>query len=116
MQKKYRLRQRSDFNKVYRFGRSVANRQFVIYKMPHRGIEHFQVGISISKKIGHAVLRNRLKRQIKEIIRLEAQHIKRQVQFIVIVRNQAVSLNYDGLQKSLIHILKKARLWDKTMI
>lgn len=113
MQKEFRLTQRADFNKIYRFGRSSANRQFVIYVMPHAGTEHFKCGISISKKIGNAVMRNRLKRQIKEIVRHESDQIIRHVQFIIIVRKPAVGLDYVQLRHSLIHILRKARLLSR---
>lgn len=116
MQKQFRLTKRSDFNKVYRYGRSTANRQFVVYVMNDTQTEHYKVGISVSKKIGNAVVRNRMKRRLKEIVRLDSDHIKRHIQFVIIVRNPAVDLSYDQLRKSLIHVMKKARLWNKSMV
>jgi ribonuclease P protein component len=112
VQKNYRLAKREDFNKVYRFGQSAANRQFVVYYKPQPDVEHFKLGISVSKKIGNAVVRNRMRRVIKEIVRHLASRIKYQVQIIIIVRNPAVTMNYQSLEKSIIHIMKKVQLID----
>lgn len=111
MQKQYRLTHRADFNKVYRRGRSTANRQFVVYYLANADTKHFKLGVSISKKLGNAVIRNRLKRQIKEIIRLDSGHIKSQIDMIIIVRQQAVAMDYNELRRSLIHVLRRAKLW-----
>ncbi len=111
MQKNYRLAKREDFNKVYRFGKSSANRQFVIYVKKQHDVEQFKLGISVSKKIGNAVVRNRMKRLIKEIVRHHADHIISQVQIIIIVRKPAVGLDYNDVQKSIVHLLKKNNLF-----
>lgn len=112
MQKQYRLTDRADFNKVYRYGKSTANRQFVVYYMVVPSTEHFKLGVSISKKIGNAVVRNRLKRQIKEILRLDSTRIKNHYHFIVICRQQAAMMDYHQMRRSLIHVLKRAQLWN----
>lgn len=112
MQKNYRLAKREDFNKVYRFGKSSANRQFVIYVKKQHDVERFKLGISVSKKIGNAVVRNRMKRLIKEIVRLHADRIISHIHIIIIVRKPAVGLDYNDVQKSIIHLLKKNNLFN----
>lgn len=112
MQKENRLTKREDFNKVYRFGQSTANRQFVVYYKIQHDVEHFQLGISVSKKIGNAVVRNRMRRVIKEIVRSQAEYIIKHVQFVIIVRKPSVLMDFDSLEKSLIHVLKKAKLFS----
>lgn len=111
VQKEYRLRNREDFSKIYRFGKSVANHQFVIYyKNRHKdalGHNGFRVGISASKKVGNAVVRNRLRRIIKEIWRKHQSQIVPHYDYIVIVRKAAVNLDYHQLEKSMLHVLKK---------
>ena len=110
MQKQYRLAKRADFSKVYRLGRSAANMQFVIYAMPNRNTEKIRVGVSASKKLGGAVVRNRLRRMIKEIVRHHAERIAAGHDLIVIVRKPAVQMAYKEMEKSLLHALKRSSL------
>lgn len=111
MQKEFRLTQRADFNKVYRYGKSMANRQFVIYFLPQQKVDHFRLGVSVSKKVGNAVVRNRLRRMIKEIVRLNADRIKVKADMVIIARNPAVTMNYSEMEKSIIHVLTKADIF-----
>lgn len=57
------IKRRSDFQRVYRSGRSFANRYFVLYVFPSDGVRG-RVGFAAGKKLGCAVTRNRVKRQI----------------------------------------------------
>jgi len=110
VQQQYRLAKKEDFNKVYRFGKSAANMQYVIYYKPNAQIEHFRLGVSASKKLGGAVVRNRLRRVIKEIIRHHADDIVAKYDLIVIVRKPAVDLDYHAAEKCLLHAFKKAKM------
>ncbi len=110
MHRKLRLRKREDFNVVYRYGRSFANSQFVVYwrKRSHRG--SFRMGVSASSKLGGAVVRNRLRRMVKEIIRLNAVKLLEDTDLILIVRKPALSLPYKEMEGSILHVLRKAGL------
>ncbi|MBN2908088.1 ribonuclease P protein component [Polycladomyces sp. WAk] len=57
MQKRYRLKRRNDFRRVFRAGMSVANRQFVLYVYDRGNDEPVRVGVSVSRKVGNAVTR-----------------------------------------------------------
>lgn len=107
-----RLRKNEEFQTVFKKGKSVANRQFVIYSLPKEGQDSFRVGVSVSKKMGNAVVRNRLRRLIKESIRLRADEVKSNVDFIVICRLPAVELEFDAFQGSLYHCMRKAKLFS----
>lgn len=111
MQKSYRLRKREDFSRVYRRGKAVANRQLVLYYQFNRETSHFRLGVSVSKKVGRAVKRNRLKRLIKEAARAQADRIKPGYDLVVIVRKGAVDATYHDISSSLGYLLKKARLY-----
>jgi len=110
MQRKLRLRKREDFNRTYRQGRSFANSQFVVYwrKRPEPGL--FRLGVSASKKLGGAVVRNRMRRRVKEIVRLNADRLPEQTDLIIIVRKPALDLTYRETERSILHVLKKAGL------
>lgn len=116
MQKEYRLTRREDFNKVYRHGKSAANHQFVVYVLNRysgQTGDGFRLGISVSKKVGNAVVRNRLRRRIKEIVRLNREKLVSRKDFILIVRKPAAEMEYAEMEKSILHVLKRADLLVK---
>ncbi|KIL39628.1 ribonuclease P [Gordoniibacillus kamchatkensis] len=113
MEKQYRLARREDFNKIYRYGKSAANHQFVLYYYPQTELGHFRLGISASKKIGNAVVRNSVRRRLKEIVRMNADRFPGNFDYIVIVRKPAADMEYAELEKSLLHVFRKAGLLGK---
>lgn len=112
MQRKLRLRNRRDFSYIYRSGKSFANQQLILYWNRQLKAEPIRLGVSASKKIGNAVVRNRMRRKMKEIVRLHIDHIKPQLDLIIIVRKPAVTMSYQQLERSVQHLLKKAKLWQ----
>ncbi|XID91735.1 ribonuclease P protein component [Paenibacillaceae bacterium WGS1546] len=114
MQRKLRLRKREDFNAVYRYGKSFANSQFVVYwrRRPQQG--SFRMGVSASGKLGGAVVRNRLRRMVKEIVRLNASKLQEDTDLILIVRKPALNLPYKQMEGSILHVLRKAGLLKGT--
>ena len=62
MNKRQRIKKNEDFQKVFKKGKSFANRQFVVYCMNKEQQEAFRIGLSISKKVGNAVTRVQVKR------------------------------------------------------
>ncbi|MFD0961754.1 ribonuclease P protein component [Paenibacillus chungangensis] len=110
MRRSLRLRNREDFSRIYRRGKSFANSQFVVYWSRHQGADPFRLGVSASKKIGNAVVRNRMRRMVKEIVRHQEDKIVPGTDFILIVRNPAVEMNASQMEKSILHVLRKAGL------
>ncbi|MGN7457139.1 ribonuclease P protein component [Paenibacillus pasadenensis] len=110
MQRKWRLRRREDFARTYRGGKSFANGQFVVYWSRQPIAEPFRLGISASKKIGNAVVRNRMRRVLKEIVRKHADRICERTDMILIVRAGAVGKPTEELEKNVLHVLRKAGL------
>ncbi|MCD9024854.1 ribonuclease P protein component [Cohnella silvisoli] len=110
MHRKLRLRKREDFNVVYRYGRSFANSQFVVYWRRRSQRGSFRMGVSASSKLGGAVVRNRLRRMVKEIIRLNAAKLIEDTDLILIVRKPALSLPYKEMEGSILHVLRKSGL------
>ncbi len=68
------------------------------------------MGVSVSKKVGNAVVRNRMRRLMKEIVRHHAGEIVDHVDLVFIVRKGALDLDYKELEKSVLHVLRKSSL------
>ena len=78
------LRKRADFDRVFNLKKSAANKFFVVYAAPNN-LPHNRLGLSVSKKVGCAVVRNRIRRLIKESLRLK-EEISNGYDIIVIAR------------------------------
>ena len=110
MRKSYRIKKESEFQDVFENGASVANRNFVIYTLK-RDQKHFRVGISVGKKVGHtAVMRNQIKRYIRQSLLELKPDIDPQADFLVIARRSANQLDMAGTKKKLVHVMKLAGL------
>jgi len=114
MHRKLRLRKREDFNTVYRYGKSFANSQFVVYWRKRGQKGSFRMGVSASSKLGGAVVRNRLRRMVKEIVRLNASKLLEDTDLILIVRKPALNMAYKEMEGSILHVLRKAGLLKGT--
>jgi len=109
--KRYRLRNNADFQKVYKYGRSLANKYLVIkYKRADFSILRF--GFSVSKKYGNAVLRNRIRRQLKDIVRKRVLLIKSGYDIVFLVRQEARNATYAELVQAVDNLLKRARVTE----
>ncbi len=93
---------------VFQHGKSSANRQFIVYKLPKEGQRSFRVGISVSKKIGNAVTRNRVKRLIREAVASLEDAIQAELDLVVIARQGTEEMSFESLRSSLVHVMKRA--------
>ena len=106
MERSYRLQKNKQFQYVYRRGKSTACKDLVlIYAKGSK----MQVGFSVSKKVGNAVVRNRTKRRLRECFRPYLGQVKRGL-YVVVARPGASESSYEDLCKSLAYLLKKQNL------
>ncbi len=106
------LRKNNDFRRVYNRGKSIANRQLVMYILPNKK-KFNRLGISVSKKVGNSVVRSRVTRLIRESYRLNENKLETGYDIIFIARNTMKGLDYWTTEKSLIHLLKKQNIISK---
>ncbi|RJS60974.1 ribonuclease P protein component [Bacillus sp. PK3_68] len=109
MKKTFRIKKDSEFQSVFKGGKSFANRQFVVYVYRKDLTVPFRIGLSVSKKVGNAVIRNRIKRYIRQSFTELKEEILPGYDFIVIARKPAAEMNSKEVKKSLIHVLKRAK-------
>ena len=113
MKKKYRIKKNEEFQEVFQRGTSMANRQFVIYILDRPEQPYFRIGLSVSKKLGKAVVRNRIKRYIRKCFLEMKEEIMPGKDYVVIARLPVAEMDFFEVKKSLIHVLRKAGVLKK---
>lgn len=112
MKKRFRVKKEKDFNAIFKEGKSFANRKFVIYRLENNE-QHFRVGLSVSKKLGNAVMRNQIKRRIRHILIEHKDQLVENVDFVVIARKGVEILDYAEMEKNLLHVLKLSKIYQE---
>jgi len=97
-----RLRSRLDFGRVYRRRRSVSDERLIVYGLPNE-LDRSRLGLSVSRKYGNAVARNRFKRLVREAFRLSRRDLPVGLDLIVIPR-PGVAAELSTLRESLIRL------------
>ncbi len=116
MQKIYRLRKGFQFSYIYRKGESVAGREMVLKCAKNRK-GRMLIGVSVSKKIGKAVIRNKVKRQFKESMRLLIPLMDKRYNYVLVARGDAVTASYQDIEKTMKYLLRKVgKLKDEQKI
>lgn len=106
MKKLYRVKKNEDIEKIIKTKKSVGNKNYIIYIKKNSEAKHFRLAMSVSKKIGNAVVRNRQKRLIKQVFSQHEQDIK-PFDIFVIARNNSVNLLYSEVESNILHLLNK---------
>ena len=109
MKKEYRVKKSQDFDNIIRKKQSFANRQFVIYYQENK-LDHMRLGISVSKKLGKAHERNKLKRYVRESFKTRKDFLKN-YDIIIIVRPAAKGLSFLEFGSSIDHVLKRSKFY-----
>jgi len=112
LKKRFRVKKEKDFNAIFKEGKSFANRKFVIYRLENNE-QHFRVGLSVSKKLGNAVMRNQIKRRIRHILIEHKNQLVENVDFVVIARKGVEILDYAEMEKNLLHVLKLSKIYQE---
>ena len=111
MKKSESLKKNSDFQKVYKKGKSYANKYLIGYVIKNNlGIN--RLGISVSKKVGNSVVRHRVTRLIRESYRLKEDHFQCGYDIVVIARVGAKGRSYSEVESALLHIGKLHHVID----
>jgi ribonuclease P protein component len=84
----YRVRRGGDFRRAYQRRSSAADQRIVVYAHPN-GLDCPRLGLSVSRRVGGAIVRNRWKRLLREAFRLTRRRLPEGVDFIVIPRPDA---------------------------
>lgn len=110
MQKRHRLRKTKDFATARREGKSWANNTLVLLAR-RTDNKYSRIGFSVSKRVGNAVVRNRIKRRLKEAARAEyLPRLNESWDLVVIARQDAANADYHHLNGALRRLLRRAKI------
>ena len=99
------LKKNKDFQKVYKKGKSYANKYLVMY-VKENGLEKNRIGISVSKKVGNSVVRHRVTRLVRESYRLHENIFNSGLDVVIVARAGAADVGYEKIESALLHLAR----------
>lgn len=111
--KRGRLSRSAEFDRVFRQGRSRGNRVLVLYSFPRAAEGEPRLGLSVSRKVGGAVERNRVKRLLREAFELESSQLPEGQDVVLVARPEAYAVaereGLEGIRAALAELLTEVR-------
>lgn len=104
-----RLTRQSEYVDVYRNGEKRVGRVFICYAVRRQG-QGRKLGIAVSRKIGKAVVRNRLKRYVREIYRTHRTLLAENAHIVLVARPAAADLDYAACEEAIRKLLREGGL------
>lgn len=111
MKKQYRVKKSTEIESILKNRKYSSNQYFTVYKKNNLETSHFRYAMSVNKKIGKAVVRNRLKRQVRAIVR--NLNIIDNTDVFIIVRNKVLDITFKEMTNELKTLFKKLKLIKK---
>ncbi len=102
------VKENKDFTKIINNKKYVVNNNFSIYYIDN-DLNRKRFGITVSKKLGNAVKRNKIKRQLKNIIDKNEKIFQNSKDYIIIVRRGILNCNFQEIEISLIELVSKIK-------
>ncbi len=105
--KKYEIvKKNTDFNDIINTGRCIRNKYYSIYYKDSED-DFPKFGLAVSKKCGNAVDRNKIKRQLRNIIDDNKKLFSIKMNYIIMVRKEVLNVSYLQMEEQLINLIKK---------
>ena len=103
------VKENYEFRRIYAKGRSGVSPYLVVYVRPNRRGRN-RLGVTVSTKLGHAVVRNRVRRRFRELYRLHKGDMLPGYDIIMVARVRAAELPYAKLEKQYLRCLSQLGL------
>ena len=103
------LKENYAFRRLYAKGKSAASPCLAVYCRKNR-LHHNRLGLTASVKLGHAVVRNRCRRRLREVYRLEKPQLKTGYDIILVARSRTATAPWPELQKQFRRLCRKVDL------
>jgi ribonuclease P protein component len=110
LRRQYRLKESTRIQEIRRTGQSWRNGWVALSRLPGQQQES-RFAFSVSRRIGNAVTRNRIKRLIREAVRQYLPCIRPGWDVLLVARSRARSATFDQVQRAVAELLQQSRLW-----
>ena len=107
--KEYHIKKNEEIEKIIKHKHSVGNKYFAIYTNKNDETSHYRFALSIGKKYGIAVERNKMKRRIREIIKNNSNLINN-LDYVFVIKPASNILEYKQIEENIIYLLKKEEI------
>ncbi len=104
-----RLKSKKSFQSVYNRGRSVVDGMSVFYILPEQA-EDVKIGMAVGKKLGCAVVRNRMKRMMREVFRVHKLKLKKGYHIVWVARRKLAKADLKTYERVFLRLAKRAAL------
>ena len=108
------LKDNRDFQRLYHKGKRSVSGLFAVYYRQN-GTSDVRIGITAGKKIGCAVKRNRIRRQIREVLRLSSDSLNPGFDIVIVARTRAIGKAWQELLEDLLNLLRSGGLISRTV-
>ena len=112
MKERTTVKENYEFRRMYSKGKSGVSSYLVVYFRPNRRGNN-RLGVTVSAKLGHAVVRNRIRRRIREIFRLNQPKLKQGYDMIVVARGRSVRTSYQEMDRAFLSVCRKLELLEE---
>ena len=109
MDSRVTLKKNYEFRRLYSKGKTAVTPYMVVYSMK-TGRDHRRVGYTVSTKLGKAVVRNRIRRRLREIYRLNADRLIDNADIVIVARARCADAEYAKIEKAFLHACSELEL------
>ena len=111
MKKQYRVKKSKEIEQILKNRRFSSSPYFTIYMKEQHETNHFRYAMSVGKKIGNAVVRNHIKRQIRAALRTF--NVIPAVDVFIVARGKIIDLDFQGIERELKYLFQRQKLLVK---
>ena len=111
MKRAVTLKENHEFRRLYQKGKSAVGGGMVLYCRKNR-LDHNRLGLTASTKLGHAVVRNRARRRLREVYRLHNPELKQGYDIILVARTRTVKASWQELNDTFMKLCRKLELLE----
>ena len=113
MKKAVTLKENRQFRRLYQKGKSAVGGGMVVYCRKNL-LDHNRLGLTASVKLGHAVVRNRARRRLREVYRLNGDKPRKGYDIILVARSRTVTAPWKDLNNTFLRLCRKLELLEET--
>lgn len=100
------VKNKYEFDELIKNGKRKKNDYYIIYYKENK-FNRYRFGISVGKKLGNAVFRNKYKRKIRNIVDNNKKYYQNNLDYIIIMRKSCINSNFENMENQYIDLIKK---------